>query len=111
MYDTQLKIAFSRNATSPPALLTALTAASLNLFLLSLASASLLARVFELPLGATSLSSLALSLGVKLTKSKLELPFVGVFGVLGVRGGFEELLVSLSLMGPALWIDLRRLWL
>ena len=82
------RIAFFNDSTSPPALLTAFSAASLSFFLLSLASASLLALVFELPLGATSLRSLLESLGVKFTKS-IANPPVGVFGVLGVLGAFD----------------------
>lgn len=81
-------IAFSNAFTSPPALLTALTAASLSLLLFSLASCSLLALVLELPLGATSLNSLALSAAVRLTKFISNPPF-GVLGVLGVRGVLE----------------------
>ena len=80
----------------------------------------LLALVLELPLGATSLSSFVESFGVKLTKSIAPKPPVGVFGVLGVRGGFDvdrdrarlcrlgRGSPALSRMGPGLWIDLRR---
>ena len=65
-----------------------MTAASLSLLLLSLASCSLLALVFELPLGATSLSSLALSAAVRLTKLISKPPFAGL-GVRGVREALE----------------------
>ncbi|KAG9796258.1 hypothetical protein KCU88_g389, partial [Aureobasidium melanogenum] len=85
-------MAFSNAATSPPATFTAFKAASPNFFLFSRASISLRALVLELPLGATSLSSLAESLGVKFTKS-ITVPPVGVFGVFGVRGGREADLV------------------
>src|ERR1700722_4057449 len=90
----------SPSPTSPPAalaaLLTARTAASLPILLLSRASCSRRALVFELPLGATSLSSFTESLGVKFTKSITPNPPapVGVFGVRGGRGG---------LLGGALW--------
>ena len=82
-------IAFFNASTSPPALLTAFNAASPNFLLLSRASASLLALVFELPLGATSLSNFVESFGVKLTKSMAPKTPVGVFGVFRVRGAFE----------------------
>ena len=92
--------ALSISPTSPPAFLTALTAASLSFRRRSRASCSRRARVLELPLGATSDSSLALSAGVKLTKSSCggavpaaaeeeNGPATGVLkldGVLGVRG-------------------------
>jgi hypothetical protein len=65
---TQVNIALSNAATSPPATITAFLAASLSFFRFSLASSSLLARVLELPLGATSLNNFDASLGVKLTK-------------------------------------------
>lgn len=112
------KIAFSNAATSPPAVCTAFNAASLNFFLFSLASSSRRARVLELPLGATSFSNLAESLGVKFTKSIIGVPDVGVLGPLGVRGGLEADRVRVvgsgsgppaSLIGPALWMDFRRL--
>jgi hypothetical protein len=69
----------------------------------------------ELPLGATSFSSLAESRGVKFTKSICPPP-VGVLGALDVRGLEEDLarVVGIgscakpSLIGPGLWIDLRR---
>jgi hypothetical protein len=83
-------MAFFSASTSPPALLTAFKAASLNRLRFSRASASRLALVLELPLGATSLRSLAESRGVKLTKSIAPNPPVGVFGVFGVRGPFEN---------------------
>ena len=59
--------ALSSAEMSPPASRTAAIAASLSFFLLSLASISRLALVFELPLGATSFNSLLASLGVKFT--------------------------------------------
>jgi hypothetical protein len=109
-------IAFFKASTSP--LVTAFKAASLNFFRFSRASASRLALVFELPLGATSLSNFAESLDVKLTKS-IANPPLGVLGVLGVRGALElerdrarpdvpETFSPLSLIGPDLWIDFRR---
>ena len=84
-----VSMAFLRASTSPPALLTAFNAASLSFLRFSRASASRLALVLELPLGATSLSSLVESFGVKFTKSIAPTPPVGVLGVLGVRGGFD----------------------
>ena len=54
--------------TSPPASITALTAASLNFRRFSSISFSRLALVLLLPLGATPVSNLALSSAVKLTK-------------------------------------------
>ena len=113
--DNHVKIALSKTETSPPATCTAFKAASLNFFLFSFASNSRLALVFELPLGATSLSSFTESLGVKLTKSMLNPPLtafaLGVLGVFGVRGGRECDLArglgigscdTASLMGPCL---------
>lgn len=108
-----VKIALSSASTSPPALRTACSAASLSFFRLSLASCSRRCLVLELPLGATSLSSLLASFGVKLTKSIWK-PSPGVFGVFGVRGGRDVDRwrgVSPSLTGPDLWIDFRRCWL
>jgi hypothetical protein len=78
-----VEMAFSKACTSPPALLTARTAASLSLLRLSLASCSRLALVFELPLGATSLNNLALSAAVRLTKF-ISRPALGVLGVRGI---------------------------
>ena len=59
--------ALSNPSRSPPASTTALTAAWLNRLLLSAASFSLLAFVFELPEGATPLRIFPLSCGVKFT--------------------------------------------
>ena len=92
---------------SPPALSTAFTAASFSRRLFSFASASLRALVLELPLGATSDKSFALSLGVKLTKSMTPWP-VGVLGVFGVLGVLGMGGAAVWMIGPALPIDLRR---
>jgi hypothetical protein len=77
----------TRLSTSPPAALTALRAAIDNFLLFSIASLSLLAFVFDDPLGATPVRIFLLSSGVKLTKSTVP--------VLGVRGAFLEALVLL----------------
>ena len=82
-------ISLSKTPTSPPASLTNLRAASESFRLLSNASFSRLAFVFELPLGATPVKILFLSSGVKLTKpNPLLAPLApeAVFGVRGVRG-------------------------
>ena len=160
MQETHPTNALLNASTSPPTLLTALSAASPSLLRFSRASASLRARVLLLPEGATSLRSFALSLAVKLTKSMApnealaawefwdwlggalwKDDVLGVFGVRGVRGGLDwererarvvELWVVAAvvgcwevvegrfssvaetrrpaLMGPGLWMDLRRWW-
>ena len=58
----------SKASTSPPALRTAIKAASLSFRRFSRASCSRRALVLELPLGATPVRILWLSSGVKLTK-------------------------------------------
>ena len=76
---------FLNFSKSPPASSTALSATSLNFLLFSDASLSLLAFVFELPLGATPVRIFRLSLGVKFTN-----PICPV-GVLGARVLWDEL--------------------
>ena len=81
-------------STSPPASITALTAAWLNFLLFSAASFSRLAFVLELPLGATPVRIFRLSSGVKLTNPTFRPD--------------EEALLGARLLACELWLDLRR---
>ena len=79
----------TRLSISPPAALTARSAACDNLLLFSIASFSLLAFVFDEPLGATPVKIFLLSFGVKLTKST-DPDILGVRGAISLRLGVRR---------------------